>query len=139
MGKILKKIKIFNVIMIFSLAVQGCTGVNLGTESGEYVDFTVVKDDEIPEDLLEQINKSKEDYFKITYRDDEYLYIANGYGKQNSGGYSLAVKQFYILNDALYFESELVGPKENEGINEKVSYPYIVIKTEIRENPVVFR
>ena len=67
------------------------------------VELLFLRDDDIPEKLREQIEESKEKVFKITYKDDEYLYIANGYGKQKSGGYSVTVKEFYKLGNAIYF------------------------------------
>ncbi|MEE1028593.1 MAG: protease complex subunit PrcB family protein [Agathobacter sp.] len=137
-----KKIKIISgclLVALIFLHIQACMGIDVSTEAGEYLEFTVVKGDDIPEDLRKQIDESKDKYFKITYKDDEYLYIANGYGKQKSGGYSVAVKEFYKLRNALYFKTELLGPEQNEQVNDEESYPYVVIKTEIREEPVVFR
>lgn len=139
MLKEFKFISGFLIVTLIFLQIQACMGIEGNTESGEYLEFTVVKGDDVPEDLRKQIDESKDKYFKITYKDDEYLYIANGYGKQKSGGYSVAVKEFYKLKNALYFKTELLGPGQNEQVNDEESYPYVVIKTEIRDEPVVFR
>jgi len=62
-----------------------------------------------------------------------------GYGKQPTGGYSITVNDFYQSNDDLVFDTELFGPKKDDTFSTLPSYPYIIIKTEFRENPVVFR
>ena len=139
MSKFFIKIFVLLTMIVFFTNVQGCTGGYASRENGQYIDFTLIRDDDIPEKLREQIEESKEKVFKITYKDDEYLYIANGYGKQKSGGYSVTVKEFYKLDNAIYFKSELMGPGQQERVNSEESYPYVVIKTEIREEPVVFR
>ena len=77
--------------------------------------------------------------FKLTYDDNEYLYIAKGYGKQKTGGYSIFVTNLYASSNTIYFETELIGPKKGENVNSEESYPYIVVKLESTKQPVVFK
>ena len=48
--------------------------------------YTVVKQTEIPAEVLEIIEKQKAQEFQMTYQSEDYLYIMKGYGLQNSGG-----------------------------------------------------
>ena len=73
MSKFFIKIFVLLTMIVFLTNVQGCTGGYASTENGQYIDFTVIRDDDIPEKLREQIEESKEKVFKITYKDDEYL------------------------------------------------------------------
>ncbi len=75
---------------------------------------------------------------KLTYTDQEHLYIAVGYGVQQTGGYSIAVNQCYLTKNAIYFDTTLVGPSKGEQVNQAKSYPYLVVKTGYSEKSVVF-
>ena len=55
------------------------------------LEFTVTKEEELPEALRQQIEEKKEGDFRFTYSDNEYLYVARGYGIQETGGYSISV------------------------------------------------
>ena len=61
-----------------------------------------------------------------------------GYGEQATGGYSIRIKDCYLTSNAVLFDTELVGPRKGESVSANPSYPYIVIKTESREETVIF-
>lgn len=48
--------------------------------------------------------------FKLTYSDNQNLYISIGYGEQKTGGYSIAVDALYLTDDAIYVSTSLLGP-----------------------------
>ena len=103
------------------------------------LEFTVVENAEVPEELLTIIEEKKSANFKLTYEDGGYLYIVVGYGEQNTGGYSIAVKELFLTSNAIYIDTNLIGPSKEEKITEAASYPYIVIKTEYLDKSVVFQ
>ena len=41
--------------------------------------------------MQEIVKEKRQNAFKLTYADAGYLYICTGYGKQDSGGYSITV------------------------------------------------
>ena len=47
--------------------------------------------------------------------------------------------QFYAKDKALYFETELIEPEEGEKVSKENSEPFIIIKTEKTDLPVVFK
>ena len=78
--------------------------------------------------------------FHLTYSDDQNLYISIGYGQQKTGGYSIAVDELYLTEDAIYVGTTLLGPEitgQKKGA-EKPSTPYIVIKTEFLDKTVIY-
>lgn len=77
--------------------------------------------------------------FKLTYSDDKNLYIAIGYGEQATGGFSISVNELYLTENSIVVDTELKGPEKGENPGQDKSYPYIVIRTEYLENPVVFQ
>lgn len=132
---------IFRLIPVMFLSllliITGCSHKD-APEKTDSLDFTVVAGTDIPGDLKELIQTRQEEPFELTYTDNSYLYIVKGYGKQDGGGYNIVVNNFYQSEDCLVFDAELFGPKAGEEVSGKPSCPYIVIKTEYREDPVIF-
>lgn len=75
---------------------------------------------------------------KLTYSNSEYLYIVAGYGEQRSGGYSITVDELYLTENSIYIKTTLIGPGADEKVTQAATWPYVVVKTELREEPVVF-
>ena len=103
------------------------------------LEFTVVGETDLPEELKNVIGEKKMAPFKLTYTDNQNLYIAVGYGVQPTGGYSIAVNELYLTDNSIVIRTELLGPEKGENPGGGQSFPYIVIKTEYLENPVVFQ
>ncbi len=130
---------LFVCLFSMGMILMGCTIKDGSDMKLRDVEFTVLAEDEIPPEFLEFITGKQEDPFKLTYTTDQYLYIAAGYGKQESGGYSIAVKDCYMTENALVFDTELIGPSASENSMPGASYPYIVIKTEKTDMTVIFK
>ena len=81
-------------------------------------------------------NKSKE--IKLSYEKDGYLYIARGFGEQKNGGYSIRENYCYLAEDGVHVQFELLGPPAGETPPEEVTYPYIVVKTEMEGQNIIF-
>lgn len=127
-------------IILFQLT--GCTQKNDPMEKVKDLEFTVLAEENIPEELRTVIDEKKNDAFKVTYQDNGFLYICIGYGEQISGGYSISVNELYLTNNAIYVDTTLLGPDPAEASQTKKnapSYPYIVLKTEQIDKPVVFK
>ena len=102
------------------------------------LEFTVVGETDLPEELKNVIGEKKMAPFKLTYTDDQNLYIVVGYGEQETGGYSISIRNLYLTSNAVIFDTELIGPHKGETISKSPSYPYIVVKVELRNENVVF-
>ena len=137
----MKSVKIVCAVVIFLLTIQisGCEGNYKGSEKGLNLEYTVLGETKIPEEFMSQIEEKKAEKFELTYRDNEYLYIAKGFGEQKTSGSSISVTNLTCEDQTIYFESKLVIPQEKENLNSISSFPYIVIKTELIDFPVVFR
>ncbi|MGN0155639.1 MAG: protease complex subunit PrcB family protein [Lachnospiraceae bacterium] len=109
----------------------------------EKLDFSVVSDECLPEELKTEIDKKKAQPFQMTFMDDGFLYICIGYGEQKSGGYSIQVNACNRLKNAILVDTNLLGPKPKNTTRPKPkeegkSYPYIVLKTKDINLPVIF-
>lgn len=126
-------------LLLFALLTTAACSVPAQAESEkEQLEFTVVSEERLPEELLEIVETKKEDAFKVTYADSGYLYICMGYGKQDSGGYSVTVNDLYETDNAVYVNTSLLGPKAGSVQGNSPSFPYIVLKVEFRDKTVVF-
>lgn len=115
------------------------TGCSSEEQKVQDLEFTVVPDREVPEELAKVIQEKKTETFQLTYSTKDALYLVVGYGRQDSGGYSIQVKELYLTESSLVLDTELVGPEKTSAEGEEPSFPYLVLRTELREEPVVFR
>ena len=127
------------LVMLIISMLTGCGVQTQDPERVGDVEFTVLDLEKVPEELRNVLEEKKAAPFKVTYEDEGYLYICIGYGEQKTSGYSIAVNEFYLGKNAIYVDTSLIGPSKEETVNETLTYPYIVIKTQKREEPVVFR
>lgn len=143
----MKKNPILFILMVVMLTIT-MTGCTITTETGNEkikdIEFTVLGEENIPEELKQIIEEKKEKEFKVTYQDGDFLYICVGYGKQDTGGYSITVNDLYLTTNAIYVDTNLMGPEpeEREVYQTKEmsgsSYPYVVVKIEYLDEAVVF-
>ena len=130
------------ILMIILLGVLMLLSGRVRKECEEKVkdlEFTVTKEEELPEALRQQIEEKKEGDFRFTYSDNEYLYVARGYGIQETGGYSISVEDCYLSDTAICVKTRLQGPENGEEVTKAPSYPFIVLKLELREEEVLFQ
>ena len=135
----MRKVICFICCLFICIVTTACTVEKLKTEKLQDIDFTVIANEDIPEELLQEIDKREKKPFKVTYEDQGYLYIAEGYGKQATSGYSIEVAELYESENAIYVQTDLIGPAENEDIVMRPTYPFIVVKIESIDKNVVFR
>lgn len=143
-GYPLKKIRIAvrsclcGILLACVLSLTGCTLLSEEKIKLRDLEFTVLGEEMIPEQLKTIIEEKKKAPFQITYTDNANLYICIGYGEQETGGYSIAVNELYLTDANICVSTDLLGPDAAEKSNKTPSYPYIVIKTEFLEQTVTF-
>ncbi|MEY8391632.1 protease complex subunit PrcB family protein [Lachnospiraceae bacterium 45-W7] len=125
-------------LLLCIIFLAGCGLEETDSQKLEDLSYAILEEKEIPQEFLSVIEEKKEEIFKLTYTDKENLYIAVGYGAQQTGGYSISVNQCYLTKNAIYFDTTLIGPSKGEQVSEAKSYPYLVIKTKYSEKSVVF-
>ncbi len=124
---------VFTMLFLCGCSVQSDDNKKLND-----LEFTVMSQDEIPQELAAQIEEKQQEEFKLTYSDSENLYIARGYGMQETGGYSIAVDELYETENAVFFHSSLIGPAAGEKADNNESFPYVVVKLKWIDKNVVF-
>lgn len=132
-----KKIGILVLVTIMSMT-GGCV-MKQGGDRQRDLEYTVADLDDLPQALKEQLEIKKEEDFSLTFSDNQYLYAVRGYGVQETGGYSISVDDCYLAENEICVETTLHGPAVGENVAKTPSYPYIVLKLELRQEPVVFQ
>ena len=139
------RIPILVLAVLISISLAGCKPeTDRRSEKIRDIDFTVLAEEEIPEEIRTMVEEKKETEFKLTFQDGSALYICIGYGRQEQGGYSITVKDLYETENAVYADTNLIGPdaeqKElyQDPAKKSPSFPYLVLKTEYINKVVVF-
>ncbi len=131
-------LRIAGILFVLIFTFTGCSMSSLDTAKLRDLEFTVVSEERLPEELKSLIEERKTGDFKLTYNDKEFLYICIGYGEQATGGYSIAVNDLYLTEDAITISTSLLGPGPEGKAGSAPSYPYIVVKTEYLDKTVTF-
>lgn len=125
-------------VMLLGSVLGGCSVEETNRTKVADIEYMIVEDAGIPEELMTMIEEKKAADFKMTYELGEDLYIVRGYGEQATGGYSIRITDCYLASNAILFDTELVGPRKGENVTASPSYPYIVVKTENRDQSTIF-
>ena len=134
----MKRIVFILAIVLLGCLLSGCSIVDTSGEKGSQLEYTIVGEKELPEELLTMINEKKTAEFKMTYADKENLYIVRGYGEQPTGGYSIQVNGVTLSDNGIHVDTNLIGPETEEEKGTEPSYPFIVLKTAYMDKTVMY-
>lgn len=126
------------ILLGFCLLLSSCGREEKEPKKLRDLEFTVLSEEKIPEECLQMVEGKKQNPFQFTYKDGQYLYICAGFGEQETGGYCISVNALYLTENAIYVETNLLGPKAGSNPPAAKTYPYVVLKTEYMDRNVVF-
>lgn len=138
MSKLGKRLFSVLLVCLMCAGVLACGAKQNPMEKIKDLEFSVIPEDKLPEELLSMIEEKKAAPFKMTFQDQGYLYICVGYGEQETAGYSITVNELYETGNAVYIDTNLIGPGAEEKGKTTPTYPYVVVKTENVDKSVVF-
>ena len=133
-------VRVFCLIFLLlgATVLPGCVTRIQTEEKLRVLEFTVLDKEDVPEELKERISEARADPFWMTYADQGSLYIARGYGKRETSGYSVTVKELCETENAILIRTDLLGPGNGEETEDADTYPYVVVQTEDIGKEVVF-
>lgn len=140
-GGYMRRLKVILLLLSIvgsGLLLTGCKTEETDIKKIKDLEFTVVEDADVPEQLMEIISEKKKEPFKISFGNTDNLYIVVGYGEQPTGGYSISVDELFLTSNAIYINTNLIGPSEKDYVSNAITYPYVVVKTEFIDKRVVF-
>lgn len=120
------------------LFMTGCRLIRIEEGERTPLEYSIVKQEEIPLEAAEIMEQKKKQEFQMTYQVEDTLYLMKGYGQQMTGGYSIFVEEVSESENGVFCKTRLIGPSEGEQGGEP-SYPCIVLKIKNTEKPVRFQ
>lgn len=135
----MKRVVSMLLLVVVLAAFTGCKTRTAKDEKIKDLEFTVVENVDQPDQLKQLIEQKKMQNMKLSFIDGEFLYVVVGYGEQKTGGFSIQVNEFYETKNAIYIDTTLLGPNENDMVTQALTYPYVVIKTENIDKPIVYK
>lgn len=126
-------------LLLLVAILTGCGERADKPEKIKDVEYTVQEESQVPEELLAKMKEKQKEPFQMTYATEGYLYIAKGYGTQETSGYSIRVLELYEAAEGIVFLAELIGPGREEPVLQVETYPYIVVKIQDSGLDVLFQ
>ena len=126
------------LIVLMCCSLWGCSIEKVRAKDGVKPEYTVMKEEDFPDKVRELVEQNREKEFQMTYQDSGFLYLMKGYGKQETGGYSIQVQDLSLWDNDIHLETMLLEPEEGEELTGEPSFPCLVIKMKYREEPVIF-
>lgn len=120
------------------MGMTGCRMQEMSNDKVRDIDYTVVPEAELPETLRNAIEEKKKEPFRLSYSDNEELYLVVGYGEQLSGGYSIVVDSLYQTDNTIVFGTTLNGPEDDADVKETPTYPFLVVKMEFLDCEIIY-
>ena len=142
-----RSVFILTFALFLCLLLVGCGFKKKGDK--EKLEYTICDETKIPNELFDIIEEKKNGVFKLSYVNNDAMYIAIGYGAHNRQNLSVIVEDVYKTDNAIYVETNLYTKDEIESNGQATAgdafpagtpsmYPYIVIKCDKYDLPVVF-
>ena len=80
----MKKTKavLLGVILWSLLLISGCNFIRIEEEPRKPLEYSIVKNEEIPAELAALIQEKKKNEFQLTYQCEKDLFLVKGYGEQ---------------------------------------------------------
>ncbi|GAB6085250.1 protease complex subunit PrcB family protein [Alkaliphilus crotonatoxidans] len=131
---------IIAVILIILLVVLVVKCVPRFLSGGEQtVGYEIVDTNETPEKLEQIIPRYKMLERALATKVDESVYVIVTRGEKLTGGYTVDIEKMTIVKekeeDKLVVYAVFKDPKPEELVPQVITYPYIVLKTDLKELP----
>lgn len=138
--KRIKAIFLFTMLGIFFLAaLTGCKLEETDEKKIKDLDYTICDESKLPDTLVELINERKKEPFKLTYRTKDYLYIVVGYGAQDRTDLSVVMTELYLTDNSIFVNTDMTAIEDTTLEDNQVSYPWLAVKCEHYDLPVIFK
>lgn len=130
--------RVLGVLAVFFM-FTGCSMQSADMAKIKDLKFTIIEEEQIPQELMQQIEEKKQQEMQLCYSDESNLYVVRGYGTQQCSGYSISVDEVYETEKSIVVHTSLIGPAATEQIEQTATYPYVVLNMELSDKSVIFQ
>ena len=135
------RLKKYQIITLAIILLIGAIFIpkTLGGKDGA-VKFKIVEEEDIPDKIAEMLPKYLLEERALTCKYDDEIYVVVTRGEKNSLGYFVdidkVVKEKYTkdLYDLVVY-AKFTDPDPNEIVDQEYDYPFVVIKTNLKDMP----
>ena len=135
-GSVVMRMAAVSLVAVIFTVMTGCGMENIDREKIRDLEYIVLSEEQIPEEIFERIVEEYENFGRSAYICSDELYIVVCYGAQPTEGYSIEVNTLYESSNAIIVETTLKGPSRQDKVEAEISYPYIVLKLEKNDKMV---
>ncbi len=130
-------IAVIIIIVVVTLGVKCVPRILSGGE--ETVSYEVVDTNETPEKLEQIIPRYKMLERALATKVEESVYVIVTRGEKLTGGYTVDIEEVTLVKeqdeDKLVVYAVFKDPKPEELVPQVISYPYVVLKTDLKDLP----
>ncbi len=127
------------VFVFFLICLTGCEVSKTSEKKIKDLEFTVCDENRLPTALVGIIQEKRKEPFKMTYNTKDYMYIVVGYGAEDRKDVGVSVSELYMTKNSIFIDTNLVVQEGDALENGLVSYPWIAVKCEKYDMPVIFK
>ena len=129
---------LFGLFLLTAGVLGGCMHREAQIKKIRDLEFEILTEEQVGTELFRMIEEKKQTPFRFTYQEEGMLYICIGYGEKPSGGYSITVDELMEAENAVYVNTNLIGPDKEDTEVGGISYPNLIIRTGDIDKAVVF-
>ncbi len=126
------------LLALLFLVAAGCGQEQLPAEPDSDEGVEIVLPDQLPAEVEEWIEDSRQELAGQTYELEGVLYLLVTYGERPTGGYDVEITDIAIQDDKVVVTAEFTEPAEDEMVTQALTYPYDLAMIEDPDLPVEF-
>ena len=131
------------LLALYFLLAAGCGDEEVPAEpvndqEGNDEGVEVILPDQLPAEVEELIEDSRQEFAGQTYELEGVLYLLVTYGEKPTGGYDVEITDISVQDERLVVTADFTEPAEDEIVTQALTYPYDLAMIEDPGLPVEF-
>lgn len=123
------------ICIILAAAVVGVVVMCI-VNSGKKIEFTAVKDGDIPREIETQVLPEYRNLERaLACSVDDKIYVVVTRGEKTTSGYSVDIKKMNMNDNKLEVYAAYSDPEEGKAVSQVLTYPYAVAVTDLEALP----
>ncbi len=131
-----KKTLLITLLSAAMLFVYGCAEPE---ETKEVLTPQKPDEDELPEEIRQWVEDSRDEFGGRVRVDNGLLYILVTYGEKPTGGYTVEIEKIEKQGETVKVTANFTEPGEDEVVTQAITYPYDLALLEVTDVDVEFQ